>query len=63
MRCGGNTLFFGRAEKLRVQVIAALLGGLIFFHLNAVRIGVGVLTSAGYLPGNLHPRARAITAR
>ncbi len=25
MRRGGNTLFFGRAEKLRVQVITPLL--------------------------------------
>src|SRR4051812_40131010 len=36
-----------RTEEFRLQVLAALISSLVLFHGNAMRIGPGVLATAG----------------
>src|ERR1700691_1120375 len=39
-----------------MDIVALVLRRLVHFHLNAMRVGPGVLTDAGHLPGDLHVR-------
>src|SRR5260370_18243393 len=50
-------------EGIGVEVVAAFLTLLVGFHDQRVRFGVGVLTNAGDLPGNLHAGAAARDAK
>jgi hypothetical protein len=43
-----------RSEQFRMQIPPALFGRLVFFDLNAIRIGVGVLPDPSDLPGDLN---------
>src|SRR5271170_6714461 len=47
---------FRRAVEFRVHVMAALASILLLFDGSAVRIGPGILTNPGHLPGNFHIR-------
>src|SRR5438045_4149279 len=42
------------AVKLRVQVFASLIGGLLDLWLDRMGPGVGVFAYAGHLPGDFH---------
>jgi len=42
--------------RFRVQVEANFVAGLVLHHRDAMRLGLGILTNAGELPGDLHPR-------
>jgi hypothetical protein len=46
-------------EQLWMDVMALVPRGFVYFHLDAVRVGPGVLTDAGDLPGNFHTRLAA----
>src|SRR5580693_6145144 len=39
-----------------MDVVALVPRGLVYFHLDAMRVGPGVLADTGDLPGNLHAR-------
>src|SRR5580704_9091663 len=39
-----------------MEVVTLVRVGLVYFHLDAMRVSPGVLTDAGDLPGNLHSR-------
>ena len=49
-------LFWKCAEEFWVEVVALFLLWLVFFHLDAVCVSVGVLANARNLPGNLASR-------
>src|SRR5580698_3928151 len=43
-------------EQLRMEVVTLVLRRFVHFHLDAVRVGPGILTDSGYHPGHLHAR-------
>src|SRR5262252_10650676 len=45
-----HDFFLRLAEELGMQIMAAFLRRFVFFHWNAVRVGVGILPDTGYLP-------------
>ena len=47
-------LFWRCTEEFGVEVVALLLMWLVFFHLDAVCVGVGIVANARNLPGNFH---------
>src|SRR5262245_18673685 len=54
---GKDMEILGLAEEFGVKVSATFSRRLVFFNLNAVGFGVGVLANAGHLPGHFRVRA------
>ncbi len=53
-RVAADCLLRPSSEQLWMQIVALVLRRLVFFSLDAVGVGLGVLANARHLPGNFH---------